>query len=162
MTGRRTRKLLDTCRRSLVVDGVPAHCCSKSTTITHSTKLLAAKTFSSAAKCQFQTMLVLLTPQPYNYINTNGQGYFNYSTSVSQVAQYEKQQGSSIILPIASDAFVALSKLRESNAAQFHPISNPFRLDPQLEMGIDPSCISNLNVSIANSWRTDNWVGNNP
>ncbi|KAL8652293.1 MAG: hypothetical protein Q9226_004330 [Calogaya cf. arnoldii] len=119
--------------------------------------------FENAAKCQFQFMLGLLKPQLYNYTLTGGQAGFLYPLSIPEVAEYEEQQSSGIFLPIPGSAFVALSKLAKVNENQFHPLSNPFRFDPErLDTGIDPSCASNLNVSIANSWKTKNWVGNNP
>ncbi|KAL9037710.1 MAG: hypothetical protein Q9180_003570 [Flavoplaca navasiana] len=120
----------------------------------------------SAAKCQFQNMLSVLKNQSYTYnISTlDGQAGYLYSASIPEVVEFEKQQDSGIFLPIPGSAFVALSKLAKVNAVQFHPVSSPFfRFDPaNSNTGVDPACVSNLNVSIANSWKTDNWVGNNP
>lgn len=120
----------------------------------------------SAAKCQFQNMLSVLKLQSYTYNISplDGQAGYLYSTSIPEVVEFEKQQDSGIFLPIPGSAFVALSKLAKVNAVQFYPMSNPFfRFDPaNFNMGVDPACVSNLNVSIANSWKTDNWVGNNP
>lgn len=106
-------------------------------------------------------MLLLLKPQLYSYNGSDGQAGFLYSASIPEILEFEKQQDSNIYLPITGGAFVALSKLATVNAFQFHPVSNPFSFNP-VDFNIDPACVSNLNVSIANSWKSDNWVGNNP
>ncbi|KAL8682369.1 MAG: hypothetical protein Q9186_001559 [Xanthomendoza sp. 1 TL-2023] len=114
-----------------------------------------------AAICQFQNMLLLLKPQLYSYNVSNDQAGFLYSASIPEVVDFERPQSSGVFLPIAGGAFVALSKNAKVTANQFHPISSPFTFDP-VAFNINPACASNLNVSIANSWKTDNWVGNNP
>ncbi|KAL8804077.1 MAG: hypothetical protein Q9182_002790 [Xanthomendoza sp. 2 TL-2023] len=122
----------------------------------------SANYIASAAKCELRNILFSLKQQVYNYtISLNGQAGFQYSASIPQAVNFEKQQGSDFFLPIAGSGFVELSKLAIVNAGQFHPISNPFSFNT-VDFNLNPACVSNLNVSIANSWKSDNWIGNNP
>ncbi|KAL8904146.1 MAG: hypothetical protein Q9207_003470 [Kuettlingeria erythrocarpa] len=116
--------------------------------------------FEDAARCELQSILIQAENQAYNYTFVNQKAGFQYATSIPDLVEYQLSCGSGFFIPIAGSAFVASSKIRKYHDTQFHPVSNPFVIRP--EGAIDASCVSNLNVSIANSWNDDDWVGNNP
>lgn len=61
-------------------------------------------------------------------------------------------------LPIDSGVFVTMSEEPNGAALMYHPIANPFAFSTE---GVDFNCVSQLNTSVANSWK-GNWMTNNP
>ncbi|KAL8785266.1 MAG: hypothetical protein Q9213_003470 [Squamulea squamosa] len=116
--------------------------------------------FENAAICQLQNMLTQAVNQTYNYttistVNNINLAGFAYAESIPDLVQYQSQQETGFFVAINSTAFVALSQMSKYYKTQYHPLSTPFSIQPG--GGVNPFCASNLNVAIANSWKTDNW-----
>lgn len=76
-----------------------------------------------------------------------------------EVQQYAQAYNSTTwFLPVDGDAFVTLSEDAKYAPLLHHPIINPFSFSPT---GLDFNCVSQLNISVANTWK-GNWMGKNP
>lgn len=113
----------------------------------------------SAAICELENVLQAAGVQSYNYTTVNGVAGFAFNGSLPQASGDTSTIGSSNFLPISSGGFVDLSKLSSFASNFTHPQANPFAVTLN---GVDLYCISQLEVEIANNWKTDDWIGNNP
>ena len=145
----------------MLTDGVLAHCCLKILlfgkfrvfAVSHRHRLLLI--FSSEFPNVFPPQLI----HPPEYMVLNGIAGFAYSGSFGQVSPYTQVLNSTAyFLPMNGGGFVQLSENSQWSRLLYHPQQNPFSFSPDQ---VDLRCVSQLNVSVANSWM-GKWEGNAP
>ncbi|KAL2036494.1 hypothetical protein N7G274_010760 [Stereocaulon virgatum] len=115
--------------------------------------------FENAAICEFTNVLPSQLNYTPEYMVLNGTAGFAYSGPFSQVSPYTQIINSTaFFLPIDGGGFVILSENSKWSRLLYHPQRNPFSFSPD---GVDLRCVSQLNVSVANSWM-GKWEGNAP
>jgi hypothetical protein len=93
------------------------------------------------------------------YMVLNGTAGFAYSGSFSQVSPYTQILNSTAyFLPTKGGSFVILSEDSQWSRLLYHPQQNPFSFSPGQ---VDLRCVSQLNMSVANSWM-GKWEGSAP
>ena len=113
--------------------------------------------FEGAAICEMQNMLQSVSA--VNYTSTeDGVWGFTYREPFTDLTQGDKTNYNSTtpFIRIDSGAFPHLSMMKKYSDIQFHPRSTIYNINAD---GVDYRCISQLNVSIANSW-SGNWTAN--
>lgn len=118
--------------------------------------------FENAAICEMQNMLQQAnqTVKAFNYTAVNGNAGFAYEGSIPDLdTGYTLPINSTTnFLPINGGGFSQLSTMWNYANALFHPNDTFWKFDND---GLDFSCTSQLNTSIANSWG-GSWTKNSP
>ncbi|KAL8687078.1 MAG: hypothetical protein Q9218_006651 [Villophora microphyllina] len=110
--------------------------------------------FENAAVCNMQNMLNQ-TVQDLNYTTLNGKAGFMYQGSIAELDPSDETpvNEATSFLPIGSGGGLSrLSRTARYSNALYHPTdadTGLFRFDAD---GLDLSCISQLNITIANDW----------
>ncbi|CAL8584850.1 hypothetical protein XPA_010433 [Xanthoria parietina] len=118
--------------------------------------------FENAALCEFQTLFSAASTTP-SYAVINRRSGLAYEGAFPQITRYTTSiNTSTYFVPFSGEAFVTLSESETFAPLLVHPsISGLSIISNFSHNGIELECLSQLNVTVANSWQ-GNWTANSP